>query len=222
MNFYNQQRNETPILLYILKKNMPIFALATLTVLAIVGGFFGYRWYQSGVNGRAQKVLQETIELVQKEQQEKAPQWQRVVDAVNLALSGYSNSSAATHLYMLQADAYVALGDHEKALQAMEQSVASMSSSNTLKNIYKTKQALMLMDGSGEQKVRGLQLLESLAHDRSNINNDEAQYYLGLYYWVNHDVTTAREAWAELAKMPLDKEGASIWAQRAQAKLANV
>lgn len=223
MNSFNQQRRSQNSSVNTIQKNAPLLiTVATLVALGLAGAFFGYRRYTHGVNERAQKVLQETLELFQKEQQEKTPQWQRVIDAANLALSGYSSSAAAGPLYMLQADAYSALGDHEKALQAVESSVSNLSSSNALKNIYKTKQALMLMDGTDEQKAHGLSQLEALAHDRSNINNDEAQYYLGLYYWVQNNVEKARTSWADLAKMPVDQEGSSIWARRAQSKLANI
>lgn len=195
------------------------FIVGSVVVLAIGGAWYTYRYYANGKESKAQKVLVDCLAQFDKAEQDKNADWGSLQAIASVAYGQQKNTNAAPYLLALEAEALVHLDKKEEAVDRLDKAIAGLSSNSPFYYVYKTKRALIKMDGDQTLVEQGLHELQELAQDTKNKNNDQAQFYLGLYYWSRNDLDQARQAWQPLASMNLEGEGASVWAIRAQEKL---
>lgn len=190
--------------------------------LIIVGGVWGYKYYTNKREAGAQIAFAENIQIYHEALQGKSDVWPHVEMKCETDYERYKSSSLAPYFLVLKADALVHQGKIVEACGILDTVIVSLPKDSPVLALYKTKRALMKIDTPETAKqTEGLEELRQLGADKTNLNNDVAQYYLGLYYWSHDDLTKALDIWKELvASQAAEKLAASPWASLAQEKLA--
>jgi hypothetical protein len=212
------------------KKDTTSFYLTLIAVVAVVGfgGLKAYRWHTASKEQAAQLVVAEAVEeyykasdafLLDAENQQVVEQ--RIDDAriaFDGVLSRHKGSKLIPYVQALDADVLWHAGSKDKALAAMQKAIDGVSMP-AIKNSFRTKYALMLLDTDQAQK--GLDMLTALSQDSENSVADYAIYNLGYHYWIKGDVETARATWKKLESFTSKDrpEGASPYLDAAQKKL---
>lgn len=209
-----------------------VFTIALLCVGAYWGGKELSLRYRKHTGGKAQIVVAEAVEeydkalynYFEKENGKELAlqQFEDVQIAFDTVLKQHSGSSLVPYALSLKAETFALKGDFKEALSILQTGIGKMSSSQPGYYLLKTKHALMQIDA--DQSKEGLAALRDLAFDTSNPTFDTAAFFLGYYYWSEHDKDKAREAWKQLettvdSKM---KNATSPWLALVQEKLQNV
>jgi tetratricopeptide (TPR) repeat protein len=212
------------------------YTLALTIVLLCGGAYWGstelYKRYSMHVGGKAQIVVAESVEEYDKAlynyfekdgaQELALQQFEDVQIAFDTVLKQHGSSSLVPYALSLKADTFALKGEFKDALTVLDSAISKMSSSTPGYYLLKTKHALVQLD-AGQVDV-GLTALRDLAFNDSNPTFDTAAFFLGYYYWTQHNKDKAREVWkqletAENKKMP---SATSVWLQLAQEKLQNI
>jgi predicted negative regulator of RcsB-dependent stress response len=190
--------------------------------LIIVGGVWGYKYHTNNREAGAQIAFAENIQIYHEALQGKSDLWSHVEMKCTTDYERYKSSSLAPYFLMVKADALVHQSKIVEAGEILDTVIASLPKDSPVLALYKTKRALIKIDmPEKEKQAEGLEELRQLGADKTNLNNDVAQYYLGLYYWSHDDLTKALEIWKELVvSQAAEKLAASPWASLAQEKLA--
>lgn len=197
--------------------------LAVFIGLVGVTGFYGYRWYQAGGQGQAQQVFAECMEEFQKAVSSKTTDaWLNVDMVAKLGHEQHGSSKYGPYFLALRAHAAMQQGKTTQALQVMEQAIQTMSKSDPLILLYKTKFALMKLDDTDTATQKeGLSELQKLAADTNNVNRDAALYYIGSFHWVHNELDMAKQYWNKLLELT-SGEHKSPWAMQAEQLLQQV
>lgn len=197
--------------------------IALLFAAILVGGFVGYRWYRSTQEDAAQLLFAEGMELYQ-QANAGSVQWPQVELFFNLGYERHKNSKLAPYFLAFKADALSQQKKNNEAISALSQAIDQMNAKVPFKTMYQTKLALLQMDNTdATMQEKGLQSLKALAEDTANKESDVAQYYLGLYYWTQNDMTQARTIWQQLISSQMSEQHAmSPWAAMAEEKLSHL
>lgn len=212
------------------------YTLAFTVVLLCAGSYWGgkelHLRYKKHTGGKAQIVVAEAVEEYDKAlynyfekegaQELALQQFEDVQIAFDTILKQHSGSSLVPYALALKADTFALKGDFKEALTILQTSISKMSSSQPVYYLLKTKYALMQIDA--DQSKEGLAALRELAFDASNPTFDTAAFFLGYYYWTQHDKDKAREAWKQLETTENSKlkSATSPWLMLVQEKLQNV
>lgn len=196
--------------------------IGTCGALIVVGGVWGYRYYTNKREAGAQIAFAENIQIYHEALQGRADVWPHVEMKCATDYEHFKNSSLAPYFLVLKADALVHQGKIVDACGILDTVIASLPKGSPVLSLYQTKRALVKIDmPEAAKQNEGLDELRQLGADKTNTNNDVAQYYLGLYYWSHDDLTKALDIWKELvASQAAEKLAASPWATLAQEKLA--
>ncbi|HZW61580.1 MAG TPA: tetratricopeptide repeat protein [Candidatus Babeliales bacterium] len=192
-----------------------IVVLGAAVILSV--GYYGYNWYKGNREQAAQKILAECMQEFASAQVGDEP-WSSVEQLCKLGYQENSDTNCAPYFLLLQADAFAAQDKKDEALTALNSVLNSLSSSSELYPLFATKRALLMLDIE-TQKDAGIEQLKQLANDTSNKQRDMAAYYLGLYYWHNHEQEQAHKVWQELIAMKQSEQSQSPWIALAQEKL---
>ena len=190
-----------------------------LGALILCGGFFMlYRWYVVSREQSVQKIFSQQVLAFDRA---KTPD---ELEAMALEFKASHDANAGSHLApyftAYEVDALLKLDKKTEALAALDALIASLSSSNPLINLYKTKRALLKFDmDDANLQESGLKELQQLTQDKKNHERDMAQFYLGLYYYGAENVAEAKKVWQELVEQFIDVKKSSPWAQQAAQKL---
>lgn len=187
------------------------------SAIILSAGYYGYSWYKSNRERAAQKILAECMQEFASAQVGDEP-WSSVEQLCTLGYQENSDTNSAPYFLLLQADAFAAQDKKDEALIAMNSMLNSLSSSSELYPLFATKRALLMLDME-TQKDAGVEQLKQLANDISNKQRDMAAYYLGLYYWHNHDQEQANKIWHELIAMKQSDQAQSPWIALAKEKV---
>lgn len=184
-------------------------------------GYVGYRWHVVNRERDAQKAFAESLQLY-RTAFEKPELWSEVALAFEQGRMQHASSLLAPYFRAYQADALSYQNKTEEALTAVQDAVASLSTSSPLYYLYATKQALMKMDSAQKELAQaGLQELEALSQNSSNKQRDMALYYLGAYHQAHNNAAQARQVWQDLVTgFASQAEASSPWAALAQEQLA--
>lgn len=212
------------------------YTLAFTVVLLCAGAYWGGRElhlrYKKHTGGKAQIVVAEAVEEYDKAlynyfekegaQQLALQQFEDVQIAFDTVLKQHSSSSLIPYALSLKSDTFAFKGDFKEALSILQTGISKMSSSQPGYYLLKTKYALIQIDAG--QSKEGLSALRDLAFDTSNPTFDTAAFFLGYYYWTEHDKDKAREAWKQLETTENNKikNATSSWLILVQEKLKNV
>lgn len=195
------------------------YVIGMVAALALcITGYFGYRWYSISRDEAAQKEFSTLI--TRYAQSKTSEQQDSLLVELGLAHDQYARSSMAPYFSAYEVDILLEQGKKMEALTALDSMINSLSSSNPLIYLYQTKRALLKFDLDDEAIAQeGLQELEQLAQNKKNKQRDLAQYYLGLYYFVNDQNQEAKKVWGDLVEESFSSESPSPWANQAKQKL---
>ncbi len=196
------------------------FAIALGVIGALCAAYLVYRWYSSHRAQASHALFEEQVAGYTRATNPE--QLEAVVIDLKSAHDQSSNDMAP-YLMAYEVDALIKLGKKDEAIQRLDSLISSLSSSNPLINLYKTKRALIKIDSDDAQiKDAGLAELENLAQDKKNKNRDEAQFYLGLYYYVADNMELAKKVWQELAEQSVESKYPSSWSEQAKMRLESL
>jgi hypothetical protein len=175
------------------------------------------KYYNAGV-GKRTKALEtpERIEFTSEEEK-----WARVVQHYEQAYQRHKNAGIGPMFKVYQADALVSLGQQDEAIKAVEDVVGAIASGE-VREFVKLKLALMKLDSKKQAvQAEGLKSLTALAEDVNGYCHEAGLYYLGYYYFTNHDAALAKNYWQQLmVKYGMkDSQHQSGLAEQARGKL---
>jgi hypothetical protein len=196
------------------------WVIAVCVIGAVCAAYLIYQWYACNQAQAAQELFEEQVAGYVR-----AKSHEQLESAVQDLKSAHDQSSGAMAPYFTayEVDALIKLGKREEAIQGLDSLITSLSSSNPFVNLYKTKRALLKIDSEDIQtKEAGRVELENLAQDKKNKNRDEAQFYLGLYYYVADNMELAKKVWQELAEQSVESKYPSSWSEQAKMRLESL
>lgn len=197
-------------------------AFGVLGALVLVGGVWVYRYYSNQKETAAQVAFAESMQIYHEAMQGKSDIWAHVEMKCTTDYDRYKKSSVAPYFLVIKADALAQQGKMADACGIYESVISALPKDSPVLPLYKTKRALMRLDmPEATVQSQALEELRQLANDKTNKNNDVAQYYLGLYYWARNDLATALNIWKDLVvSQASERLASSPWAGLAQEKLA--
>jgi len=191
----------------------------------LFGGWYGYRYYQTNKNQKAQRILSEVLSEYERALETNSVEaWGNLASLAALGYQQHKSAGSAPYFLAVESEAVRRQGDYQKAFALLDQTISGVSSRSAVHDLYKAKQALMMLDNADQAvKKEGLQELITLGANTKNSNRDLALYYVGYYYWVNDDIAQAQQSWNELIALETsDSRSVSPWALLAQSKLQQV
>jgi hypothetical protein len=221
-NAINSVQNKIDTLIDLGKNNLPIVGAGAGLVVLLAAGLYGYHYFGVQKEQAANTVLGDCMSQFDQAAQGKAS----FADVATMCQAGYEkfkNTKVAPYMLAIQVDALLGEQKQQEALDTINTMLAQISSSSPLYPLYSLKQALLKIDMPDEAiNQSGLQELEKLAADTSNIYNDAAQFYVGFYYNTHGNAQKAKEVWTNLVAINdtvTDDQGRSPWAAMAQEKM---
>ncbi len=204
------------------KNNLLILGICVGALCAVGGSLWGYHFYKTSQEEAAHTVLFDCLAQYEQALQNKA-QWSDVAAMCQAGYEKYSSTAVAPYLLAVEVDALLAQDQNQAALEKLDAMIGGIDTQSPLYSLFRTKQALLRLDSSDEQlKEKGLHELEQLASDSKNWYNDEAQFYLGLYYREQGQQEKAVAAWKQLIALNdgiADEQARSPWASLAKDKI---
>lgn len=173
--------------------------------------------YYDGTIGATPSSTQDQLTFANEEEK-----WTKTAQAFNQAHSDYSSSELAPLCKVMEAEAFLNLGQTDKAHALLESSVDAINN-DAMRDFYRIKLALIKIDTEKETEIqKGINILKTLSDNAQSPAHESALYYLGAYYWTKKEFNQARNCW----QMLLVKYGAadtkhqSTYAEKVKEKLA--
>ena len=185
--------------------------------------FFGYRTYVVYKERNAQKLFGDYFDVYQKMAHGESDDWNKVEQLFKDGYQNVSCSNIAPYFSLFYIEALIQQKKTQEALTEFE-TLIQQSVSSPFLGLFKTKHALLIID-SDDQDVqkKGLELLQTLSQDSNNNYKDFAQYYLGLYHWVNDNIEQAQSVWNTLlVEQNMHKLSPSPWVEIVKEKLERI
>lgn len=198
-----------------------------LTLLAVGGGYLGYRWYMLSKGQTVQREVAMRMEEFQRilagAPEAMPAQLAQLESVLTFDYNLNQRNKLAPMFLLLQADVQLQQQKEVETLDTLQRLITILATS-PLQPLIKTKRALLQLDSADVQvKELGLQNLTQLAYDTDNTQRDSALFYLGRYYWVHDQLDEAKRVWQELIDTPTYTGSfPSPWVYEAQEALAQV
>lgn len=126
------------------------------------------------------------------------------------------------YLPLLHVDLLIQQGKIQEARVLLEQYESSFSSSPLFSHV-KVLHALLLIDGSKEDQIRGIELLQKIAQNEDDYAYEYAAYQLGFYHFINADFAQAKAIWQPMVdKALMSEKNKSVWVSRAEEKINQI
>lgn len=204
------------------KKNAIAVGVGLGLIVASVGGFYTYRYFDLQKEEAAHTILVDCLAQYEEAAQGRSS-WSNVISMCQAGYDKYGSTKVAPYIVAIQVDALLADQKQQEALEKLDVMLTHLSASSPLYNLYAMKHALLRLDmNDAALKEKGLADLEKLAFDNANLYNDAAQFYLGLYYREQGEQSKAADTWKKLIALNdtiSDDQGKSPWAALAQEKI---
>ncbi|MEX0940597.1 MAG: hypothetical protein WDZ41_04520 [Candidatus Babeliales bacterium] len=198
----------------VLYKKFDEYRTYVLTALVIIGGLIGAGIYLYFSNIKYEESAQQALSemLIEYNRAYESPElWSDVEIGARTGYRQYGRSSLAPYFLVLQADASLYQHKDNEALVLMNTAIQKMPGQSPLYYLYNIKFARMQL-AHEKTKDEGLSLLESLAKNIKNPQQDQAKYYLAKYYDEHEQLQKAQELWQELVKSKSEqKDVISPW-----------
>jgi len=207
------------------KEHIRSIALAALVIACGIGGYFGYRWYDSRKQAEAQYSFGMLLDQFNTAFEKQDTDFAMLAQDFGAGYETHKNTAIAPYFLSFQADALLQAGNKKEALQVMDKAVTAHTSATPLLNLMKTKRALLALDANDDEarQQQGLNELEKLGQDTTNMYRDYALYHLGMYHWIHENSNAARLAWQELVDIQdTGMFSASPWASLVAEKLQSI
>ncbi len=186
-----------------------------------MSGTYAYHYFDKKNEQAASVILEDCLHEYQEAQQAK----KSLDDVALMCQAGYdkfSKTKVAPYILAVLVDVLLEQKKLPEAHEKLALMMSHLPGHSPLYNLYELKSALLKLDlDDPALQTSGLQELERLAANTSNIYNDEAQFYLGLYYRQQGNSGRAKEVWSQLIAVNehADEQGRSPWASLAQEKM---
>jgi tetratricopeptide (TPR) repeat protein len=195
-----------------------IGSLIVLSGAAVGAGWYGMQWYVARKGSAAQLLMGDCMDEYRKAQVSKDSLWSEVELASTLAHTQAAGTALEPYFVMMQAQAYAAQGQIEKALEHVERALAELPVDSAYRSFFTVTQALIKLDAPSEDVAHaGLLQLQQLAAEERNWFADVAAYHVGEWYWLHDKMAEAKVAWQQLVDQPTLAD--SPWAELAKQKL---
>lgn len=196
------------------------FLAGLLAVAGVVG--FGTYWYFYTIKYEesAQQAFSEVLHDYDRAYA--TPElWSDVEIGAKTGYRQYARSALAPFFLAMQSEALLQQQKGQEALAVMKMMLDKLSSRSRFYSLYKIKEARIKIDSdSAGIKEDGVRQLTSLANDEENRYQDEALYYLGMYYQTQGQKDKAQDVWQQLSAIKHDdKQGLSPWFLLAEQQL---
>jgi len=208
-------------------------ALVAISGMSVAGYFL----YKNRVSQLAHKAYAHALSLqnarVTKEHEvaasfekifvSSAEKWQAVADAFGAVYADYNTVGIGVMAGAAQVQALIRLGKFDQARSLLADVLARITSPE-LRALYSLTYARLLIDSEvAAEQQKGVSLLSQLAATKDSVVHDSALYYLGLHYWLTHDIVSASNYWKQLVMLydSADKK-TSPWVSTVKEKLALV
>jgi hypothetical protein len=199
-----------------------LFSLLAVAALSAI--YVGYRWYAQGREQKAQYACSKLLDEYMQLQKETAPDFNGFATKAMTVYADHSRSAVAPYIGLLAVDAQLKSGARDQASATMDTLVAAASSNKVVGDLFKTKQALLMIDSADTvAQEEGFKQLALLADNADNPHRDYALYHLGLYHWNKNDIQAARVAWQDLVEsQEVELRAPSPWVDLVADKLATI
>ena len=190
--------------------------LATVLGVGVYWYFYSIKYEQSAMQAFSEVLVEYNRGV------EASEIWPEVEVSAKTGYKQYSHSSLAPFFLGLQVDALLGQQKHDEALSVMKMMLEKLSSRSRVFHLYKIKEARMKLD-SAEPAVQsdGLQQLVALTNDKNNSYQDQALYFLGMYYESHDQKDKAQEIWQQLSALKSsDANAVSPWVLLAEQRRA--
>jgi len=221
-NLINSAKNTIDNLVDSAQKHIAYIGTGAGLLVLLAGGWYGYRYMGIQKEQAAHTILADCMNQFDQASQGKAS-WTDVATMCQAGYEKFKNTKVAPYIQAVQVDALLAEQKQQEALDLLNVMLSQIGSSSPLYPLYALKQALLKLDMTDAAlHESGLQELEKLAADTTNIYNDAAQFYVGFYYQTHGNAGKAKEVWTNLVAINdavTDEQARSPWASMAQEKL---
>ncbi len=195
-----------------------IFTGIAIVAIAISGLIY---WQFSRVQ-QEQNALQALSEILVEYNRayENNELWQDVEVGARTGYRQYARSTLAPFFLGLQAEALMQQDKLNDAIITMDTMIKQLSTRSPFYDSYRIKSARMKL--SSEDKVKqeeGLQELVKLAENQKKSQQQQAQYYLGLYYQDHDQIEKAHGLWKSLGSKEEKPDMRSVWAMMAEQQI---
>jgi len=188
--------------------------LGLVTLVFMVGGYHGFRWYQKRKDVQAFAGLIEISKsydqaLTKMKEQKSLPAdeqkenpWEDTQLLLEAIASSNSGSSLAPFFGIYQAQlALLVDGDYEKSCKLMEKAVRKLPKTSPYYEMFNIKRIKMLLDNPQESvRAQALEELDHIGKQKSNYYAPEALSLLAQYHAYHGNMTQAIDAWKLLAQ----------------------
>jgi hypothetical protein len=198
--------------------------LALAIVIATAGGYMGYRWYVGHRNQAAQYTFGTILDSYLNIHDGTDADFLQVAQQAEEGFKKHKNSALAPLFITLQADALIQAYQAQAALDLMSGYLPYLDTTLRSAPLFKTKLALLNLACKDEaSRSTGLEMLQAIAHDTTNVQRDYAQYQLFIYYWTHDALDDARAIGQELLTSQKDEMRApSPWGSVVAEKLESL
>lgn len=222
-----------------IKENQNRLLVAIGLATLLFGGIYGYLYYKEYKEEKAHRSFVLALEyfnapvkeagdtvaddlsfLGKKEFKTEKEKWEKVASVFDESYKENSSSGIAPMFLAYRSEALANLGELLKAIEVLQSAISKMKN-DQVKNYFKVKLALMLIDSNDKSMVdEGVGLLKEISLNESNISHDLSLYHLGQYYWYKKNFKEAGNYWNQLLlKYGKLEKHASPWAIIAKEKL---
>lgn len=205
------------------------FLAGLLAITVAVGAGIYWYFYTIKYEESAQQAFSEVLHDYN--QAYATPElWSEVEIGAKTGYRQYTRSALGPFFLAMQSEALLQQQKEQEALALMKMMLKKLSSRSSFYSLYKIKEARMKMDSDSEVvRQEGVRQLTSLANDEKNRYQDEALYYLGMYYQTQGQKDKAQDVLRQLSAIPSsplassdkqdDKHGQSPWFLLAEQQL---
>lgn len=213
------------------------FTIGVTLLVVLAGGYFLNSWYTKRREEKAFDAFSELIVSMQQAEQsvyslnpvkDKEKIYQAYNDVIILLDALYQEhmgSYLAPYFLAIKSEImYKQNHDYNESIQLLDQALAGMDKKSSIGSLFYMKRIKMGLDSDDAQvKQEALKNLEQLANDTESTLQQEAQYFLGLYYMAHDDIAKAQEILKKLVDSNDDSALIkSLWVKLAQEKLGLV
>jgi len=136
--------------------------------------------------------------------------------------ASHSKAKDTGYLPLLHVEILLKQGKIDEARDLLADNIAHFVNS-PLYSYIQSFYALVLIDGTQEQKNEGLGILEKIANAEDDLASDYAAYQVGYYYFVNRNFGKAKFFWHLIIdRSVMSEKKASVWAVKAEEKINQI
>jgi tetratricopeptide (TPR) repeat protein len=181
--------------------------LALVLVGAGVLSYCGYSWYAASRERLAEKDFSSYVQ--QYYMALSAPEgaaWGQLASLFDVGYAQHRSSELGPYFLAFQAEALLQQNNYQQALEVLQTLLKALPESSPFYALFRVKYNLVILDQPEHpDKQAALDALREIASDKTNSAFEGALFYLGRYYFAQHDLEKAQTFWQELRATAVDE-----------------